>query len=131
MAKRLLCALCALCMVLCAVGAASEREVTYIEGTRYFPEEENWTYCYVYSYPHLSAGEDDVAAMMVNETLDTIMREMLELVMPMFSHADLMTENGRVTVYQTWEVTAVTPRLFSVLMTKKEESGGTEYGIIL
>ncbi len=128
MAKRIGGVICLMCVALCALSAAAEREVVYIEDVRYFPQEENWTYRFEYSYPRLVPEDgDDVAAMMVNETMDTVVREMLELVMPMFSRADQMTRDGRVTVKQTWEVTANTPRIFSVLMTKRESVNGEEF----
>ena len=127
MDKRIAAVLLALLFLLPAWGLA-ERGVEYVEGVRCYPDEDNWTYRFEYSYPHLIALNDqDAAAFMVNETMDTVMREMLELVIPMFAHSDVMTEGGQVTVKQTYEVTADTDRIFSVLMTRREIRDGEEY----
>ncbi len=121
-------ALMLLCALLLPAAGLGERGVEYVEGARCFPDEENWTYRFEYRYPHLIALNDsDAAAFMVNETMDTVMREMLELVIPMFAHSDVMTEDGQVIVRQTYEVTALTERIFSVLMTRREERDGEEH----
>ncbi len=108
-----------------AIGTA-EHVVESLEGEDYFPEEGNWTYHYVYSWPRLVCGEEDAAAMMVNDTFQMVLDEMRTLAMPMFAASPEMTKDGPVEVRQFYTVACNTDRLFSVLLIKTEKQGDTE-----
>ncbi len=110
---------------LLAFPAPAEHTVESLEGEDYFPQEENWTYHYIYSWPVLVCDEDDAAAMMVNDTFQMVLDEMRTLALPMFAASPEMTGEGAVEVRQFYRVTCNTERLFSVLLIKTEEQGET------
>ena len=80
MVKKVIAFVCTL--LLACAPALAEHAVLPIENTEYYPAEEDWTYCYVYRIPQLETGMTDVGAMMINETLVTVLDEMRELVLP-------------------------------------------------
>ena len=103
--------------------APAEHAVESLEGEDFFPQEENWTYHYIYSWPMLVCDGDDAAAMMVNDTFQMVLDEMRTLALPMFAASPEMTGDGPVEVRQFYRVTCNTDRLFSVLLIKTEEQG--------
>ncbi len=109
------------CLLSCSARAGYE--VESLEGEDYFPNESEWTYHYVYSWPQLVCGGEDAAAMMVNDTFGMVLDEMRTLALPMFAASPEMTAAGPVEVKQFYTVTCNTDRLFSVLLVKTEEQG--------
>lgn len=77
----------ALILLLLLSAARAESTVVRQEGEEWFPGEADWTYHFVYAYPHLEAEEDDLAAAMVNDTYQMVLEEMLYVVLPMFANA--------------------------------------------
>ena len=131
MAKKFFAALVmAAVMVLQACFAMAEHAVLPLESTEYYPDEENWTYCYEYRVPQLETGMTDVAAMMVNDTLVTALDEMRELVLPMFAASEEMTMNGQVTIRQDYKITCNNDHFFSIVITRTEtDATGSFYSL--
>lgn len=119
MVKKVIAFVCTLLLV--CVPALAEHAILPIENTEYYPAEEDWTYCYVYRIPQLETGMTDVGAMMINETLVTVLDEMRELVLPMFAASEAMTQYGKVTILQDYQVTCNNDRFFSLVITREEQ----------
>ncbi|MBQ9263654.1 MAG: hypothetical protein IJ189_05520 [Clostridia bacterium] len=97
------------------------------EGEIYFPSEEQWSYHFVYSYPHL-LGEDYVSAA-INDTYQMALDEMLQLVLPMFANADTMQFDGQNEVSHDFYVTCNNDRLLSIVQNRRQTMG--EEGVTL
>lgn len=119
MVKKMLALLCAL--VLFMPVACAEKIITPAENTEYYPDADEWTYCYRYRVPVLETGMTDLGAMMINETLQMALDEMRELVLPMFASSGDMTQYGPVTICQDYVITCNNDRFFSLLITREEQ----------
>ena len=128
--KRVLSLLGILALLSGTAPAAAPYGVETLEGEEWYPSAENWTYHYIYSYPQLSAAEDDAVALLVNETLRMVLDEMRLLALPMFAASPNMTKDGPVTVTEKGRVMCNNGRFFSVLTVKSEEkSTGTVWSL--
>lgn len=100
-----------------------EGTVWALEGECSFPDEKEPVYHFTYRYPQI-AGES-YAALMVNDTYQMALDEMVQLVLPMFANEPSMRFDGRNEVTHDFEVTCNNGRFLSVLM-KKSQSRGEE-----
>lgn len=120
MAKK--CALLLLLVMLLSLACAlSESQVERMEGEAWFPSEKNWTYHFTYAYPQL-VGEDYATAA-VNDTYQMALDEMLELVLPMFSHEEGMLFDGQNEVIHDFAVTCNNGRFLSIVQYRSQTMG--------
>lgn len=91
------------------------------EGEAWFPEEKNWVYHFTYAYPQV-AGQD-YAALMVNDTYQMALDEMLQLVLPMFANEPAMRYDGKNEVHHDFEVMCNNGRFLSILQKKSQTRG--------
>lgn len=95
--------------------------VTRNEGEAYFPSEKDWVYHFTYAYPHVTGGT--YAALMVNDTYQMALDEMLQLVLPMFANEPTMRYDGKNEVSHDFEVKCNNGRFLSVLQKKSQTRG--------
>ncbi len=133
MAERSLRCLCiVLSLLLLPLSCLSEAGygVERLAGEEWYPSREEWTYHYIYSYPQLAAPEGDAVALLVNDTLRTVLDEMRLLALPMFASSPEMTAEGPVTVREEGRVTCNNGHFFSILTVKSEERpAGTTWSL--
>ncbi|MBE5787019.1 MAG: hypothetical protein E7324_05710 [Clostridiales bacterium] len=110
----------------CALG---EAVVGRNEGEAYFPSEKNWTYHFTYAYPRLSG--EDYASAAVNDTYQMALDEMLQLVLPMFSHEESMIFDGKNEVIHDFTVTCNNGRFLSILQSRSQTMGEGKINLAL
>lgn len=120
MAKKIVLAM-ALVMLISLSWAGAEAVIERREGEAWFPSEKNWTYHFTYAYPHLAG--DDYAAAAVNDTYDMALDEMIDLVLPMFSHEEDMLFDGKNEVRHDFTVTCNNGRFLSILQYRSQTMG--------
>ena len=125
MVKRL--ALLTAVLMLLSLPALGEMTVERSEGEMYFPSEKDWTYHFVYAYPHL-VGEDYASAA-INDTYEMALDEMRLLVLPMFANQPDMRFDGHNEVKHDFAVTCNNGRFFSVVQYRSQSMG--EEGTLL
>lgn len=124
MVKRLLiCALAALMLALPALGEGAFYAVERIEGEAYFPDKDNWTYHFTYAYPHIDA--EDIAALMVNDSYEMALDEMLQLILPMFAGEEAMQFDGKNEITHDFTIACNNGRFLSVLLHRTQTMGDT------
>lgn len=126
MAKRWMTGLLAICLLIsCGYAYGQENAqgpaVERLEGEAYFPSESDWTYHFVYAYPHL-VGED-YASLAVNDTYEMALDEMLQLVLPMFANEPDMLFDGQNEVQHDFVVTCNNGRYLSILQQRSQTMG--------
>ena len=120
MAKK--CALLtALVLLLSLAVALGEAVIERNEGEAWFPSRKDWTYHFTYAYPRLTG--DDYASAAVNDTYQMALDEMLDLVLPMFSHEEDMRFDGRNEVKHDFVVTCNNGRFLSILQHRSQTMG--------
>lgn len=120
MAKKL--ALLAAIMLLLSLPCAfAEAIVERNEGEEWFPSKRKWTYHFTYAYPRLAG--DDYASAAVNDTYQMALDEMLQLVLPMFSHEEDMLYDGRNEVIHDFSVTCNNGRFLSIVQYRSQTMG--------
>ena len=77
--------------LLLSASALGEHQAETVAGETFYPDRENWTYRYDYEMPQLVCEEGDTAAMAVNAALQTVLDEMLYLILPMLSRTETVT----------------------------------------
>ena len=95
--------------------------VTRNEGEAYFPSEKDWVYHFTYAYPHVAG--DSYAALMVNDTYQMALDEMVQLVLPMFANEPAMRYDGKNEVSHDFEVKCNNGRFLSILQKKSQTRG--------
>ena len=95
--------------------------VTRNEGEAFFPSEKDWVYHFTYAYPHVAG--DSYAALMVNDTYQMALDEMVQLVLPMFANEPTMRYDGKNEVSHDFEVKCNNGRFLSVLQKKSQTRG--------
>ncbi len=90
-------------------------------GEAYFPEEKNWVYHFTYAYPRVAG--DSYGALMVNDTYQMALDEMLQLVLPMFANEESMRYDGKNEVNHDFEVKCNDGRFLSILQKKSQTQG--------
>lgn len=120
MAKKLA-LLTALVMLFSLSSAFAAATVERNEGEEWFPSKKKWTYHFTYAYPHL-VGEDYASAA-VNDTYQMALDEMLQLVLPMFSHEEDMRFDGKNEVNHDFIVTCNNGRFLSILQQRSQTMG--------
>ena len=95
--------------------------VTRNEGEAFFPSEKDWVYHFTYAYPHVAG--DSYAALMVNDTYQMALDEMVQLVLPMFANEPAMRYDGKNEVIHDFEVKCNNGRFLSVLQKKSQTRG--------
>ena len=95
--------------------------VTRNEGEAFFPSEKDWVYHFTYAYPHVTGGT--YAALMVNDTYQMALDEMLQLVLPMFANEPTMRYDGKNEVSHDFEVKCNNGRFLSILQKKSQTRG--------
>ncbi len=119
MVKRVLAA--AMTLLLFVSPALGEVTVESSEGEMYFPQEKNWTYHFLYAYPHI-VGEDYTSAL-INDTYEMALDEMTQLVLPMFANAKDMRYDGQNEVRHGFSVQCNNGRVLSILQTREQTRG--------
>ncbi len=122
MAKRMLCA--ALALLLLAAPALAQEDfyaIGRVEGEAYFPGEGDWTYHFTYAYPRVDAG--DIAALMINDSYDMALDEMLNLILPMFAQEEAMRFDGRNEITHDFSIACNNGRFLSVLLRRTQTMG--------
>ncbi len=109
--------------LLLSASALGERQAETVAGETFYPDRENWTYRYDYEMPQLVCEEGDTAAMAVNAALQTVLDEMLYLILPMLSRTETVTSEGRTEIVQRYRVTCNTERVFSLITFRDEKRG--------
>ena len=95
--------------------------VTRNEGEAFFPSEKDWVYHFTYAYPHVAG--DSYAALMVNDTYQMALDEMVQLVLPMFANEPAMRYDGKNEVIHDFEVKCNNGRFLSILQKKSQTRG--------
>ena len=122
MAKRFFStALAALAVWLCAASAFAELTVERNEGERYFPDEKNWVYHFVYAYPKILG--DDYTAALINDTYQMALDEMTNLVLPMFANTPDMRFDGKNEVNHDFTVACNNDKLLSIVQFRSQSMG--------
>ena len=122
MAKRILSIfLAALALWLCAASAFAELTVERNEGERYFPDEKNWVYHFVYAYPKILG--DDYTAALINDTYQMALDEMTNLVLPMFANTPDMRFDGKNEVKHDFTVACNNDKLLSIVQFRSQSMG--------
>lgn len=101
--------------------------VTRNDGEAFFPSEKDWVYHFTYAYPHVAG--DSYAALMVNDTYQMALDEMVQLVLPMFANEPAMRYDGKNEVIHDFEVKCNNGRFLSILQKKSQTRG--EEGMFL
>lgn len=101
--------------------------VTRNEGEAFFPSEKDWVYHFTYAYPRVTG--EDYAALMVNDTYQMALDEMVQLVLPMFANEPAMRYDGKNEVIHDFEVKCNNGRFLSILQKKSQTRG--EEGMFL
>ncbi len=91
------------------------------EGEAFFPSEKDWVYHFTYAYPHVAG--DSYAALMVNDTYQMALDEMVQLVLPMFANEPAMCYDGKNEVIHDFEVKCNNGRFLSILQKKSQTRG--------
>lgn len=91
------------------------------EGEAFFPSEKDWVYHFTYAYPHVAG--DSYAALMVNDTYQMALDEMVQLVLPMFANEPAMRYDGKNEVIHDFEVKCNNGRFLSILQKKSQTRG--------
>lgn len=122
MGKRLLCA--ALAALLLAAPALAQEDyysIERVEGERYFPDADDWTYHFTYAYPHVAA--EDIAALMINDSYEMALDEMVNLILPMFANEDAMRFDGKNEIAHDFAIACNDGRYLSVLLRRTQTMG--------
>lgn len=114
-------ALVAMLLLLLPFSALGEAAVERLEGEAFYPSQSNWTYHFIYAYPHL-LGEDYAAAA-INDTYEMALDEMLQLVLPMFANEEDMLFDGKNEVKHDFTVTCNNGRFLSILQYRSQTMG--------
>lgn len=104
-----------------APASPADPAVERNEGEAYFPSEKNWTYHFTYAYPRLSG--EDYASAAVNDTYEMALDEMINLVLPMFSHEVDMLFDGKNEVRHDFAITCNNGRFLSILQYRSQTMG--------
>lgn len=91
------------------------------EGEAFFPSEKDWVYHFTYAYPHVAG--DSYAALMVNDTYQMALDEMVQLVLPMFANEPAMRYDGKNEVIHDFVVKCNNGRFLSILQKKSQTRG--------
>ncbi len=121
MVKRLLCAALAALMLALPALAEDFYAVERVEGEGYFPTQENWTYHFTYAYPRIAA--EDIAALMINDSYEMALDEMINLILPMFANEDAMRFDGKNEITHDFSIACNNGRFLSVLLRRTQTMG--------
>ena len=102
-------------------SALAERAISPQAGEAYFPSENDWTYHFVYAYPHIQG--EDYASAAINDTYQMALDEMLHLILPMFAHEENMRFDGKNEVQHDFSVARNDEKLLSILQYRRQSMG--------
>lgn len=122
MAKRLLCAvLAALLLAAPALAEGDFYAVGRVAGEAYFPDGDDWVYHFTYAYPRIDA--EDIAALMINDSYEMALDEMVNLILPMFANESAMRFNGKNEITHDFRIACNNGRFLSVLLLRTQTMG--------
>ena len=122
MAKRLLCLRAALALLsLPALAENGFYQIGRVEGEGWFPSAEKWTYHFTYAYPRIEA--EDIAALMINDSYEMALDEMVNLILPMFANEKDMLFDGKNEITHDFDIALNDGRFLSVLLKRTQTMG--------